>query len=80
MLYDAGQTLALSLAFFTLSLVALNAAVIFLRITQVEPFQVGAITLVALLSSIALLLFSLTRSSKTTPASHTLQPSESEIH
>ncbi len=73
MLYDAGQTLALSLAFFTLSLVALNAAVIFLRITQVEPFQVGAITLVALLSSIALLLFSLARSRNATPASHTLQ-------
>jgi hypothetical protein len=45
----AGQTTAFSLAFFIFSLAFLNAVFIFVGITRLEPFQVTAFALLALL-------------------------------
>lgn len=44
----AGQTLALTLAFFIFSLAFLNAVLIFVGLTKLEPFQVSAFALLAL--------------------------------
>jgi hypothetical protein len=44
----AGQTMALTLAFFIFSLAFLNAVLIFVGLTKLEPFQVSAFALLAL--------------------------------
>jgi hypothetical protein len=48
LLLRAGQTTALTLAFFMFSLAFLNAALIFFGVTRLEPFQVSAPAIVAL--------------------------------
>jgi hypothetical protein len=45
----AGQTLALSLAFFLFSLAFLNSVLVILGVTAIEPFQVSVFGLLALL-------------------------------
>lgn len=58
LLERGGQAAALSLAFFTLSLATLNALLIYVKVTRVEPFQVSAVTLLALLAAGTLALWS----------------------
>lgn len=53
---ESGQTLVLSLAFFTISLAAINAVAVYLHITAREPFQVSGITLAALIAAGLLIL------------------------
>ncbi|HEV2235236.1 MAG TPA: hypothetical protein VGR57_01120, partial [Ktedonobacterales bacterium] len=48
LLLRAGQTTALTLAFFMFSLAFLNAALIFFGVTRLEPFQVSAPAILAL--------------------------------
>jgi hypothetical protein len=60
-LRKGGQAIVLSLAFFTISLAALNALAVYVNITSVEPFQVSAVTLVALMISGVLALDSARR-------------------
>jgi hypothetical protein len=56
LLLRAGQTAALTLAFFMFSLAFLNAALVFFGVTRLEPFQVSAPALVALLVAGAFML------------------------
>jgi hypothetical protein len=62
LLRQSSQSLILSFAFFTFSLGAINALVVFVGITKVEPFQVSAMTLTALVLSGALALWDRRRS------------------
>jgi hypothetical protein len=50
-LRQSGQIIILSFAFFTFSLAAINALVVFVGITRVEPFQVSGMTLLAIILS-----------------------------
>jgi uncharacterized membrane protein len=50
----AGRTVALTLAFFIYSLAAFNAVAVLVRITRLEPFQVGAAGALALLAAIGI--------------------------
>jgi hypothetical protein len=56
LLLRAGQTAALTLAFFMFSLAFLNAALVFFGVTRLEPFQVSAPALVALVVAGAFML------------------------
>jgi hypothetical protein len=60
-LRDAARSIALTMALFMYSLAAINAMVILLAITKVEPFQVGAPGLLALVIGFAVLLYESTR-------------------
>lgn len=51
LIVTAGQTVALTLAFFIFSLAFLNAVLVFVDITRVEPFQVSAFAIVALVAA-----------------------------
>jgi hypothetical protein len=50
-LRQSSQIIILSFAFFTFSLAAINALVVFLGFTRLEPFQVSAMTLLAIILS-----------------------------
>ncbi len=50
-LRQGGQAIVLSLAFFTFSLAALNALLVYLDVTRIEPFQISAVTVLALIVS-----------------------------
>ncbi len=65
----AGQTAALTLAFFMFSLAFLNAVLIFVGLTKVEPFQVSAPAILALLVGGLFAVFSSVRESRRSAAS-----------
>jgi hypothetical protein len=65
----AGQTTALTLAFFMFSLAFLNAALIFFGATRLEPFQVSAPAIVALVVAGGFMLIGSRRASQPAPKS-----------
>jgi hypothetical protein len=65
LLLRAGQTTALTLAFFMFSLAFLNAALIFFGVTRLEPFQVSAPALVALVVAGGFMLLGTRRAGQT---------------
>jgi hypothetical protein len=68
LIVTAGQTVALTLAFFIFSLAFLNAVLVFVDITRVEPFQVSAFAIVALVAAGVLPAYAAIHSALSSPS------------